>query len=247
MMEGEFESMKAIYETCPDFAPRPVAWGTFKNDPNMHFFIGDYLELDLDLPDMHKFCSAFANMHLTSQSPNGKYGFHVTTYNGSLSQINDWTDSWEDYYATALRGMLDHERNARGPSKELDELTPALFEKVIPRLLRPLETGGRSIKPSLVHGDMWHGNAATNEQTDAPVVFDAAAFYGHHEYDTRAMVNPFYKFGREYLDCYQLHNPVSDPRDDFEDRMTLYKMFEDLTYHLVRLNRFIANKYQAAP
>jgi protein-ribulosamine 3-kinase len=31
-------------------------------------------------------------------------------------------------------------------------LLPAFFEKVIPRLLRPLETGENSIKPVLIHG-----------------------------------------------------------------------------------------------
>ena len=45
---------------------------------------------------------------------------------------------------------------ARGPSGELEALMKPLFETVIPRLLRPLETSGRTLKPCFVHGDIWH-------------------------------------------------------------------------------------------
>lgn len=50
--------------------------------------------------------------------------------------------------------MLDLDLKAAGPS-ELQDLAPGMFEKVIPRLLRPMETNGRSMKPSLVHGELW--------------------------------------------------------------------------------------------
>ena len=40
--------------------------------------------------------------------------------------------------------------------------------KVIPRLLRPLETGGRQIKPSLVHGDLYSGNVSVDAVTGGP-------------------------------------------------------------------------------
>ncbi len=50
------------------------------------------------------------------------------------------------------------EMEARGPCEELKALMEPLFKKVIPRLLRPLETAGRSLKPSFVHGDLWYGN-----------------------------------------------------------------------------------------
>ena len=40
---------------------------------------------------------------------------------------------------------------------------------------------GLDIKPSLLHGDLWSGNYG---QVDSnPVMYDAASFYGHHEYD----------------------------------------------------------------
>jgi protein-ribulosamine 3-kinase len=42
MMNGEFESMSALYRVVPDFVPKPQGWGSYKNMPNMHFFICDF-------------------------------------------------------------------------------------------------------------------------------------------------------------------------------------------------------------
>lgn len=53
--------------------------------------------------------------------------------------------------------MLKVREERAGRNLELEELLPALFDKVIPRLLRPLESEGRTIKPSFVHGDLWGG------------------------------------------------------------------------------------------
>ena len=56
-----------------------------------------------------------------------------------------------------------------------------LFDQVIPRLLRPLGTEGRSIRPVLVHGDLWQGNVATNAETGVPTSFDPAVWWVHNE------------------------------------------------------------------
>lgn len=42
-------------------------------------------------------------------------------------------------------------------------LVPHLFHIVIPRRLGLLESGGRSVKLSLVHVDLWYGNASVKE------------------------------------------------------------------------------------
>jgi fructosamine-3-kinase len=77
--------------------------------------------------------------------------------------------------------MLKLEEEARGPSEELQQLSGPFFDKVIPRLLRPLETGGRTIKPVLLHGDLWLGNVSTQAESENPLLFDASAFWGHNE------------------------------------------------------------------
>lgn len=159
MMEGEFESMKVIHAVTPEFAPKPLAWGTFKSNPDQHFFLSDFHTMVTELPERYGFVSNLAKLHRTSVSPNGKFGFDVTTYNGNIPQDVRWTDTWEECFTNGTRKDFELEREARGPSQDLDDLTGPLFEKVIPRLLRPLEMCGRKLKPSFVHGDLWYGNS----------------------------------------------------------------------------------------
>lgn len=66
-----------------------------------------------------------------------------------------------------MQAMYEFEKQTQGEDEELDNLFDALCKEVIPRLLRPLETGGRSIKPCLVHSDLWPGNC----------MFDSCAYW----------------------------------------------------------------------
>ena len=77
--------------------------------------------------------------------------------------------------------MLALEEEARGPSDELKQLSEPLLTKVIPRLLRPMESNGRRIEPVLIHGDLWFGNVSVRRDTQQPMMFDASAFWGHNE------------------------------------------------------------------
>jgi fructosamine-3-kinase len=181
MMNGEFESMTAIYNVLPNFTPKPIAWGSYETVPDTHFFISEFREMSDELPDPQKFTAQLATLHQKSESPNGKFGFHITTFNGNLPQDNGWENSWEAYFAKSLRYALKLESAAQGPDPEIDRMTPIIFEKVIPRLLRPLESNGRSVKPSLIHGDLWYANTTTDAETDDCLVFDACCFYAHHE------------------------------------------------------------------
>ncbi len=181
MVHGEFESMKAIYTLLPEFAPKPIAWGTYKTVPDTHFFLCEYREMIDEMPDPHKFTAHLAALHQNSKSPNDKFGFHITTYSGNLPQMNEWEESWETYFTKSMRSALKLEIEAKGPDSELDVLVPVLFDKVIPRLLRPLESEGRSVKPSLVHGDLWYANSGIDVNTDESLIFDACCFYAHNE------------------------------------------------------------------
>jgi fructosamine-3-kinase len=181
MMQSEYESMRAIHDLVPNFAPRPIAWGTYQSIPETHFFLSEFREFDDEMPGPEDFAAHLANLHQNSQSPDGKFGFHTTTYAGNLPQMVDWESSWETFFTKSLRYALDLETKAKGPDPELDALLPILFDKVIPRLLRPLETGGRSIKPSLVHGDLWYANSGVDLETGDSIIFDACCFYAHNE------------------------------------------------------------------
>ncbi|KAL2151692.1 hypothetical protein VTH82DRAFT_6790 [Thermothelomyces myriococcoides] len=171
------------------------------------------------------FCEKLARLHRTHTSPNGKFGFHCTTYNGDIPQDNSWTDTWEAFFANGLRHVLKLRDKRAGPDGRLNSLLPALFDKVIPRLLRPLETNGRRVKPVLIHGDLWFGNCAVERGTGKVLVFDPAAFYGHNEYELgnwRPERNRFKEGG--YFEEYHRHIPRSEPVEDYDDRNALYAL-----------------------
>jgi protein-ribulosamine 3-kinase len=132
MLRGEYEGAAALYSVAPDFVPRPVGWGTYKSDPTTHFYLCDFIEMIEELPDVHKFCARLAKMHQDSipLSPNGKFGFHVQTFEGSMYQDCTWCDSWEVFFIRAMKAFVEQEERVHGPHPDLQELLPQLYEKV---------------------------------------------------------------------------------------------------------------------
>ncbi|KAI0967339.1 Fructosamine kinase-domain-containing protein [Xylaria arbuscula] len=224
MTRSEFESMSSIYKLQPDFAPKPIAHGTYETIPDTHFFLCEFREMTETMPDTHKFCSRLAALHQSSKSPNGKFGYHITTYSGNLPQMTEWESSWQTFFTQSLRQAIDLELAARGPDPEFDELLPILFDTVILRLLGPLESEGRSVKPCLVHGDLWYANSAIDESTGESLIFDACCFYAHNEYEFGQWRPACNRFGAEYLDAYHDYVPISAPEEDYDGRLDLYKL-----------------------
>ncbi|KGO40716.1 Fructosamine/Ketosamine-3-kinase [Penicillium expansum] len=243
MTRGEFQSMSAIYNVLPEFVPRPIACGTYSTIPDTHFFLCEFQEMTDDMPDPHKFTALLSTLHQKSVSPTGKFGFHVTTYAGNLPQFVGWEESWEVFFSKTMKQALDLEIERKGPSEELDVLASALFQRVIPRLLRPLESDGRTVKPSLVHGDLWYANAGINVDTDQPLVFDACSFFAHNEcrfsYETPTIAYAKHiefedefgqwqpacnRFGDEYVAAYNKFSQISPPEEDFQGRLDLYRL-----------------------
>lgn len=180
-LRGEFEATKQMFTIAPDFCPNPIATGTFESDPGSHFYICKFYEMSEGVPQPKSFCAKVARLH-SAKSPEGKYGFHVTTYNGNLPQDNAWFNSWEECFTNGLKHVFEVYMERTGPQPALEAMLPDFYNKVIPRLLRPLESGGRKLLPSLVHGDLWCGNAAIiDEGTGDGMAFDPASFWAHNE------------------------------------------------------------------
>ena len=182
-MEGTFHSESLFYEYAPNHVPKPHAWGSFKADPSTSFYLCDFHDMADEVPEYQKFVSIIVKIHKDSMGKKERYGFDLPTYLGNLPNDNTWQDSWETWFAQAMRQMFQIEEMAHGKDDELDVLKKDIFEKVIPRLLRPLETGGRSIKPCLVHSDLWPGNSMPDAETNEIFIFDSCAFWGHNEAD----------------------------------------------------------------
>lgn len=182
MFLGEYHAQKAIHDACPDFCPRPIAWGLYKTVPNAYFFLSCFIDMVDELPDLHRFPEKVAQMHKRAKAPDGKYGFHVQDMCALLPMYVTKTDSWEEFFHNYMRHFMAAERFAQGdPSEEMGRLEQIFLQRIVPRLCRPLETGPRQIEPRLLHSDLWDGNAAIDAETDNPIIFDSSCFYGHNE------------------------------------------------------------------
>jgi len=104
----------------------------------------------------------------------------------------------------------------------MDALSAEIMTKVVPRLLRPMETGGNKIKPVLLHGDMWHGNVSVDTKTRKPILYDAGCLFGHHEFEAAPWRATRYAFNKTHLDAYLEIVPASKPQEDYDDRNELY-------------------------
>ncbi|OQU95506.1 hypothetical protein CLAIMM_01695 [Cladophialophora immunda] len=228
-LQGEYASMFAISRAVPDLVPVPIAAGTYATDGNVHFFLSRFVGMTGDVPDTRVLPVRIAEMHLKGASPTGKYGFAVPTSMGACIQQNTWTSSWEKCFTVLLDTMFEFEQDMHGHGEEMRQLHHVVLGKVIPRLLRPLETGGRDIKPTMVHGDLWDGNTSVDATTGKPVIFDASGMYAHNEYELGAWNLSRHRIYRSYIEEYRKHFPASPPAEDFEDRLILYQLRFNLT------------------
>lgn len=170
-----------------------------------------------------------ANLHMSSVSPNGRFGNHVATCRGEIKQPNEWTDSWCDLFTN----HFSHIVQTASPTldwQEFDVVARLVLENVVPRLLQPLESEGRRIKPCLVHGDCWDDNTAVDANTGEAFLFGPCSFYGHNEYDLGAWRAPRHRFSSEaYIKSYHRYVSPSEPIEDWGARNVLYSLAHNLT------------------
>jgi fructosamine-3-kinase len=173
------------------------------------------------------FTAELAEMHRKSTSPTGKFGFHIKTMAGTLPQHTDgWSDSWEEIFVKMFGYFLDLDGKTNEPWPELEHLKHLTRARVIPRLLRPLQSHGRNIKPCLVHGDLWDGNCAADKETGKPFIFDGQAFYAHNEYELGLWRMPRHRLSSNdvYAKQYLQNFPASEPAEDWDARNLLYSL-----------------------
>jgi fructosamine-3-kinase len=140
--------------------------------------------IDDELPGPEPFMATIAALHRRSagKSPTGKFGFHVDTKFAHLATPNCWEVSWESWWIRHMAMVFKREVQERGPrSEEEDDLVDFYLNKAIPRYIRPLESDGRSIQPTLLHTDLWPGNVKFKLDNETICIFDANAMWGHNE------------------------------------------------------------------
>ena len=70
--------------------------------------------------------------------------------------VNEWDGSWCSLFSRHLGHVMELARPIfQWP--HFDIVCRLTHDKVVPRLLQPLQAEGRVLKPCLVHGECWDG------------------------------------------------------------------------------------------
>ena len=232
MMEGEYWAMTELYKTIPAAIPKPLARGKFKTEnPATYFFLCEFAEMSNQVPDPDRLCARIIELHRKSVSPTGKFGFHVRTCNGRTPQATEWDSSWTSFFAKFMVHVMAEDFKTNGLWPELEKTGARIVSHVIPRLVGALEAEGRSVKPCLIHADLWEGNTGTSYETGDIILFDAGSYYAHNEMEIADWRCPYNKVNSKiYTKTYLRHFGMSEPAEEWDDRNRLYSTYYDVVY-----------------
>lgn len=123
-----------------------------------------------------------------------KFGWQRNNTIGATPQINTWSDDWLEFWRARRLGFQLQLAAKNGASRRLLTQGERLLADCAPLF------AGRVIQPSLLHGDLWGGNAGF-DGCGMPVIFDPAVYYGDRETDL-AMTELFGGFGADFYAAY---------------------------------------------
>jgi fructosamine-3-kinase len=115
--------------------------------------------------------------------------------------------------------LMDHGPNLRPQCKQVVDV-------VFPWLLGALQSEGRSIEPSLIHGDLWGQSVEVDTEIGETIVFDLGSTYAHNEieFGTWRCSWAYYFASPVYMQLYQRHIKPSEPIKEGDDRNRLYSL-----------------------
>ncbi len=214
MFAAEAQGLEALSAAAVVQVPTFIALG---EDKGQAFLVLQYLDLEpLDQPGGARLGTAMAQLHrVTGDS----FGWMADNCIGATPQHNAPHPGWPHFFG---------ERRLR-PQLQLalqNGMDPALVQKgygIIERI------GGLFIDyrpiPSLLHGDLWSGNAAQSRD-GTPVSFDPACYYGDRETDI-AMAELFGGFPVSFYAAYRAAWPLDS---GYEARKPLYNLYHILNH-----------------
>ncbi|XP_065203582.1 ketosamine-3-kinase-like isoform X2 [Planococcus citri] len=224
LFESEFSSLKAIEQTGTIRVPHPIT--IVEGSDNTFYCVLEFLDLRNTAIHQKELGEKLADMHLHNEKVAKKggpvayvkqFGFAHTTCVGLLPLDNTWHDDWPTFYSKRLQTPIDLIVKEKGNTEVLtlwNELRP-----IIPRFFENI-----TIKPSLLHGDLWRGNFG--ELESGPVIFDPGCLYGHHELEL-SQTTLFGGFTRSFYDAYHERIPKVI---GYQAREQLYQLFHLLNH-----------------
>lgn len=213
--EAEADGLAALAATGTFRVPRVLGCGRSEDEA---FLLLEYLHLRplASDEDGQRFAEALAQLH---RDTGEHYGWPRDNFIGPSPQVNTESDGWARFFIQhRLTPQLQRAR-AKGYAGALGRDADAMLERV-PGLFvdyRP--------QPSLLHGDLWNGNAAI-DNTGRPAIFDPAIYRGDRDADL-AMSELFGGFPHSFYVAYRRAWPMAE---GYEQRKTLYNLYHVLNH-----------------
>ncbi|MGZ4996215.1 MAG: fructosamine kinase family protein [Methylobacter sp.] len=214
MFEAEAAGLHELMQSQAIRVPQPIVCG--QTDDHA-FLVLEYIPLQrLDNNGEQRLGRQLAELH---RQPQAYFGWHRDNTIGSTEQINgrynDWISFWQQQRLERQLALAE----ANGYRGRLQTLGTELCAN-----LSPLFSGYQP-QPALLHGDLWAGNVAGDDQGN-PVIYDPACYFGDRETDI-AMTELFGGFGSAFYQAYQAVYPL-DP--GYARRKTLYNLYHILNH-----------------
>ena len=222
LFDAEMDALQAIAATGSIRVPRPIVTG---RHADRSYLVLEYVPMTRTADSSWElFGAQLAAMH-RHVSPGGTHGWHRANFIGATPQPNALTRDWISFWREQRLGFqfrLAAERGVRfaGADHLLAQI-PFFFEDYTP-------------EPSLLHGDLWSGNASFTDE-GLPIIYDPASYYGDRECDL-AFTELFGAFPSAFYEAY----------DDAWPRHANWRMRRDLynLYHVLNHFHLFGGSYQ---
>ncbi len=210
--EAEGEGLKELRKTNTIFVPELISMGHTKHHA---YIILNYLATKpLDEPkNSYLFGTQLAKLHQWGEQK--EYGFDQDNYIGQTLQPNRWHKKWGRFFADQRIGwqlqLLDEKGINFG---SIDTIVDIVQERL----------SSHTPRPSLLHGDLWHGNTANS--AFGPISYDPACYWGDRECDI-AMTELFSGFQSEFYQGYESIAPIEA---GYQERKEIYNLYHILNH-----------------
>ncbi|WP_376697446.1 fructosamine kinase family protein [Wenzhouxiangella sp. EGI_FJ10305] len=214
LLSAEDDGLKALDDTGEVRVPKVIRRGMHDG---FAWLALEYLELDQRSPRAdERLGRQLAAMH---RHTGDEFGWHRSNYIGRTPQTNTTVDEWTVFFAAHRLGAQFDRLRRNQPDSGWNDLK----NEVIDAWMRVSDA--HEPAPSLIHGDLWRGNAAALSE-DVPVIYDPSVHYADRECDL-AMAHLFGGFDESFYQAYEAAWPLPE---GFETRRFFYKLYHMLNH-----------------
>ncbi|WNO11042.1 fructosamine kinase family protein [Teredinibacter sp. KSP-S5-2] len=213
VLATEAEALEAIRETQCIKTPCPFTYGTTNQ---CAYLAMEYLSFTSHPQNQSTLGKQVAMLHRNLCK---KYGWQGDNYIGRSPQFNLWHTNWCEFWIT--QRLIPQLKMAyqTGFSSQL-----APFEQQLTKAIQSVLQDHQP-DPSLLHGDLWSGNAGHLED-GTPAIFDPASYYGDREADI-AMTELFGGFSPAFYQSYRDQWPIDG---EYKRRKPIYNLYHMLNH-----------------